>query len=192
MRSSDEFKREFWRRYRDFEQRRKEKRKRMLAVAAPTAACILLICAALPFLHHYFPDYAASNEGSVRPENAVSYTAGESISNALSGFQPYLEIVLDYTGYTVVNPEAVRRLGERLEELTQAVDGPTDDEENPPDWDAPRYEIRIVIQDGEEDLYLYAQGQLRGPDGVWVSLDGETAAELEEWLDELIQESKGG
>ena len=189
MRSKEEFKTALWLRYREYTQRRMEKRRKVLRFALPSVACTLLLCGTFPMPLRFLPPQSGSN--------SISAEAGSYVSSIHS----QMEIAVDGEVYIPTDPESIDEVRDTLNYITNLSSGgnsgsvpesfPGNESSSKPE-STEEYTIRVFDSEGGALVYTYCEGYLYMETGKVVFVPDDLAEKLVQRLNSLIDSSKGG
>ena len=189
MRSKEEFKTALWLRYREYTQRRMEKRRKVLRFALPSVACTLLLCGTFPMLLRFLLPQSGSS--------SISAEAGSYVSSIHS----QMEIAVDGEVYIPTDPESIDEVRDTLNYITNLSSGgnsgsvpesfPGNESSSKPK-STEEYTIRVFDSEGGALVYTYCEGYLYMETGKVVFVPDDLAEKLVQRLNSLIDSSKGG
>ena len=189
MTSKEEFKTAMWLRYREYTQRRMEKRRKILRFALPSVACTLLLCGTFPMLLRFLLPQSGSS--------SISAEAGSYVSSIHS----QMEIAVDGEVYIPTDPESIDEVRDTLNYITNLSSGgnsgsvpesfPGNESSSKPE-STEEYTIRVFDSEGGAFVYTYCEGYLYMETGKAVFVPDDLAEKLVQRLNSLIDSSKGG
>lgn len=189
MRSKEEFKTALWLRCREYKKRRMEKRRKVLKIALPSAACVLLLGGIFPMLLRLLLPISGSS--------SISEAAGDYVSS----IHTQMEITVDGEVYILEDPETIEEVRDTLNYIANLSPGgesgsisesfPGNESSSKPE-STEEYTIRVFDSEGGALVYTYCEGYLYMETGKAVFVPDDLAEKLVQRLNSLIDSSKGG